>query len=109
MVIQVTRKWEISKKFMTGLRDEKLQRSLLSLYTGEQFAMNPPTVKKLRAKCRDFLTMMSINPRNQTYQNQGSGYHKSTQTKGVMQPQHLTRKMESHPAKITEPKSLRSM
>ena len=30
-----TRSWEISKKFMTGLLDEKLQHNLLTLYTGE--------------------------------------------------------------------------
>ena len=44
-----TRNWEISKKFMTGLLDEKLQHSLLTQYTGEQFAMIPPTVEELRA------------------------------------------------------------
>ena len=54
-------------------------RSLLTLYTGEHFAINPPTVEELRAKCRDFLTITTVNPRNQTSQNQTSGYQKSTQ------------------------------
>ena len=80
-----TRNWEISKKFMTGLLDEKLPHSLLTLYTGEQFALNPPTVEELRAKCRDFLTMMSVNPRNQISQNQGSGYQKSSQVTNSVQ------------------------
>ncbi len=81
-----TRNWEIFKKFMIGLLDEKLQDRLLTLYTGEQFAMNPPTVQELRATCRNFLMMMSVNPRSQPSQNQGSRYQKSTQMTGATQP-----------------------
>ena len=66
-----TRNWEISKKFMRGLLDERLQ-----------FAMNPPTVEELRAKCRDFLTMMSVN---QISQKQGSGYQKSSHVANSVQ------------------------
>ncbi len=62
--------WEISKKFMTGLQDENLQHSLLTLYTGEQFAKDPPTVVELRANCRDFLTMMSVNQRQPNVKDQ---------------------------------------
>ncbi len=40
----------------------------------------------MRAKCRDFLTMISVNPRNQTSQNQTSGYQKSTQMTNNVQP-----------------------
>ncbi len=57
------RNWEKSQKFMTGLQDEKFQHSLLNLYTVEQCARGLPTVEKLRAKCRDFLTMTYVNQR----------------------------------------------
>ncbi len=40
--------------------------------------MNPPTVEELRAKCGDFLTMMSVSRKNQTRHSQSSGYQKPT-------------------------------
>ncbi len=75
-----------------------MQHSLLTLYNGEQFAMNPPTVEELRAKCCDFLTMMSVNPRNQTSLNQGSNYQKSSQITGATQPPASNAKDEAPPS-----------
>ncbi len=70
-------------KEVYGLLDEKLQHILLTLYTGEQFALNPPRMEELRAKSRNFLTTMPVNPRNQSSQSSPAGYQKSTQATNV--------------------------
>ena len=56
-----TQNLEIMRKFMTGLLDHELHQSLLTSYTGEYYAANPPTVEEILSKCHDYLTLRKIN------------------------------------------------